>query len=131
MENQPPPIGPINVGEDNPSFGNVLENSFAWDNSHSPETREKWSQDRGKYHFWLYSANDLGFIQYFASGQKLCDYLNVSASFTGIILNLISKAGSTGIVYGEVIIITLDVESDYLKSVVGSLPIKPLVKSRT
>lgn len=119
---------PINVGSANPSYGKTLDSAHAWNPVHSAKPRNKWSEARGKYEYWVYSATDFSFIQHFSSGLKLSSYFNFSDIFCRDIRDRLSKSGSNGIVYLNYIIITMELPSVDLPSIFNTLPIKPKIQ---
>ena len=71
-----PSLEPINIGENNPSFGKMSTNAFAWGHTHNETLKQLWYNTRGKYTFYLYETKTFSFIKDFLSATALAKYLD-------------------------------------------------------
>lgn len=46
----------VNVGDLNPSYNKKSIDAFVWDKKHTATLKSRWSKERGKYQFFLYSS---------------------------------------------------------------------------
>ena len=126
-----PSEGPVNVGQENPSFGKLSVDAFAWGRTHSQVLKDLWSDTRGKYTFWLYSLDTSILIQEFKSASALSKYFDgVSKRFGTDIHKNLKALGMPALVYGKHIISVLQLTTAQLQEMLGDLPVKEVVEPR-
>lgn len=113
-----------NVGLNNPSHGLLGNRSFAWGNLHSKELKSKWSDQRGKYKTFIYSAKTFDLLQSFNSAIKLSAYLKRGKGFGAILFKTILTSNTPAIIYKDFIISLSTLDYDFLTNNFNSFPVK-------
>lgn len=114
----------INVGEENPSYGETGESSFVWDRKHEDSLREQWSKDRGKNTFFLYSALNFSLVQVFNSASKLTAFFPDLSKRFGIDVKKMIIENSSPVRYLNYIISLTPLSPENLKAMFNDLPVK-------
>lgn len=127
-----PSTSPINIGQVNPQYGNTGTLSPVWGKTHSLEMKEYWSNTRGKYSFWVYSASAYEFIQTFSSGSSLAKFFpNVSKRFGTDVFKKLQELNAPALVYGTYIISVVELTSAQILALLPTMPVKPVAEVRT
>ena len=102
-----------------------------WDKNHTATLKSRWSKERGKYQFFLYSLESFELIQEFNSGSKLSAFFdNTSKRFGADIAKKLIDSGVPAIRYGNYIISMISLDKTNIEEMLPVIPVKEVLTAK-
>ena len=121
----------VNVGDSNPSYNKKSINAFVWVKNHTTTLKARWSKERGKYQFFLYSLENFELIQEFTSGSKLSAFFeNTSKRFGADIAKKLIGANVPAIKYGSYIVSMIPLDKTNIEEIYPLISEKEVITSK-
>lgn len=126
-----PSASPINVGVNNPAYGLTGASSFVWDKTHTQALKDRWSEARGTYTFYVYDSITFALLQACYSSSALANFIQgVSKRFGVSLAKKLRSLNQPAAKYGNFIISVQELSREQLTVLEPKMMVKKVTAAR-